>query len=239
MRPRSHAAPLLGLAACLSLGCANNAPPKQPEGTPPTPATVTRENPGGDAADPIWAALDRLATEPLGSRTDKWQSLAVPLMDAPKWRRVRIFGYPTRASYRYGDEHYAVATVWYTKTDGPNDPASCLARFNGEAMAAATRFGVVVSEPRMQRTTQDLGDRRLPVVIAVLDGSVDSMLANDEYVGAVAAYQSWPGTCLVQGFAVVATTHRELAEAVRDRWVEEAASALFWKVDAPPETLTR
>jgi len=225
---------LVGVAACSS-----NPPPKQPPGAPPTPASVTRENPGGDAADPEWAALERLTTEPWAERTDRWQTLGLQLPDAGHWRRVRVWSYPTRATYRYGDDHHAVVTVWYTKTDGPDDPDACLARFTEQAMIAAKAFGVSVGEPRLVRTTQDLGHRKLPLVIAVLEGHVDSLLVQDDYVGAVAAYQSWPHTCLVQGFAAVAGKHRALAEAVRDRWVEEAAPRLFWKSDTPPETLTR
>jgi hypothetical protein len=230
------AAVLLGASTC---ACASNQPPKQPPGVPPTAASVTRENPGGDAADPEWAALERLTTEPFAERNDRWQTLSVPLADAGHWRRVRVWSYPTRATFRYGDEHHAVTTLWYTEVVGPDDPDACLKRFTEQALVAAKAFGVIVGEPRFIRTSQDLGHRKLPVVVAVLEGRVDSLLVQDDYVGAVAAYQSWPRTCLVQGFAVVAGKHKGLAEAVRDRWVEEAAPKLFWKADVPPEALTR
>jgi hypothetical protein len=74
------------------------------------------------------------------------------------------------------------------------------------------------------------------MVVKLYEGSIDSVLASDEYVGGLAAYESWPGTCLVQGFAVVATHHKDLAIKVRDRWVEDAASRLVWRAevhDAP------
>ena len=79
------------------------------------------------------------------------------------------------------------------------------------------------------------------MIVELLDGRLDSILGRDDYVGAVAAYQSFPGTCLVEGFAVVATNHRELAVKVRDRWVAEGAAKLGWNsfVKEAPETLTR
>jgi hypothetical protein len=75
------------------------------------------------------------------------------------------------------------------------------------------------------------------VVIDLLDGRVDSIIARDDYVGAIAAYQSFPGTCLLHGFAVIATRQRELATKLRDRWVAEGAVHLTWEKkvkDAPP-----
>src|SRR5262249_39165226 len=94
-------------SSSVMLGCSASAPPRPPS-LPPTPATVTVENPGGDASDPEWASLDRLLHEPWGVRRDRHGSLIVPLSDARHWQRVRLWGYPTRAAFRFGDEHYAV-----------------------------------------------------------------------------------------------------------------------------------
>lgn len=230
---------LAGLAP-LAAGCATSAP-RQPPGVPPTPATITKENPGGDADDPGEAALLRLAELPWGHRKDYWGTLKVPLVDWKNWRRVRIFGHPTRATYRYGDDHHALATVWYKKVEGPDDPESCLARFVDEAMPAAKTYSVAFGPIVTQRGVQKVRGEEKPIAFHVLDGSVESLLASDDYVGGVAAYQSWPGTCLVHGFAVVATEHRELAIRVRDRWVSEGAARLVWtkKVQEAPEPKTR
>lgn len=235
------------LTAALTIGCAATTP-RQAPGLPPDPKTITRANPGGDAADPVRSALERLATEGWGWKRDKWVTLRVPLADAKNWRRVRLWGYPTRASFRYGDEHYAVATVWYTKTDGPNDPESCMKRFLDHAVPVAKKFDVKVGEPQTFLSSQKVGDEELPMMLQVMDGSIDSLLASDDYVGAVAAHPSFPGTCLVQGFAVVATEHKDLAVQIRDRWVEEGAARITWEKKArvefeeshtPPETLAR
>jgi hypothetical protein len=228
------------LFALGAAGCSNKAPVRPP-GVPPTPVTVTRANPGGDAADPERAALERLAAEPWGEQKDRFRTLRVALPDSPKWRRVRLWGHPTRATYRYGDHHYALATLWYVPTDGPNDPDSCLKKFLDQAKPIADTYSVQIGKPEIVRTTQLIGDEARPLVVQLLEGSVDTLIANNDYAGAIAAYQSWPGTCLVQGFAVVATKHADLAMKIRERWVAEGAPALRWEEnlkDAPPP-LTR
>jgi hypothetical protein len=223
-----------------SAGCSSPAT-TQPPGAPPTPKTITSKNPGGDANDPEHAALERLANEPWGHRTDYWATLHIPLVDWKNWRRVKVFGYPTRASFRYGDDHYAVATLWYTPIEGPNEPEACLAKFIDQASPIAEANGVRIGERQRVRMTQSVGAEVRPMAIDLLDGRLDSLLGRDDYVGAIAAYQSFPGTCLVEGFAVVSTNHRELAIKARDRWVAEGAAKLVWerRVKQAPDTLTR
>src|SRR4051812_4145934 len=146
------AAPFLLLLPLLG-GCGTTAPTRPP-GVSPTPVTVTKSNPGGDAADPELAALERLAAEPWGSRRDHWNTLKVPLLDWKNWRRVTFWGHPLRAAYRYGDEHYAITTVWYSAVEGPNDPDACLARFLEYAVPIARSFHVKLGEPLLTRGKQ-------------------------------------------------------------------------------------
>ncbi|MCC6558075.1 MAG: hypothetical protein IT372_34440 [Polyangiaceae bacterium] len=239
MVPRLPAALLL--AASLAAAACGGASPSQPPGKPPTPRSVTRANPGGDAADPEQAALQRLLDEPWGRRRDRFGTLSVPLADWKKWRRVRIWTQPTRATYRYGDNHYAVATVLYTPIKGRNDPDTCLADFWQKAAPQADAYGVRLGDAQLLRTIQDVDGETRPLVLKILDGSVDSVLASDDYVGAVAVYQSWPETCLVHAFAVKSTEHRDLALKIRDRWIKEGAPKLRWlpKVTAAPPTTAR
>lgn len=226
-------APLVALVALA--GCASK-PPRDPE-LPPTPASVTRSNPGGDAADPERAALERLLKERWGTRRDRWNTLRVPLPDSKNWRRVRIWGHPTRVSYRYGDDHYAMTTVLYTKTEGPNDPDTCLAKFMDFAGPVAKAHDVKLSASKLVRTTRRERGEEQPMLVNLVEGSLQSLFVSDDYVGAIAVYQSWPETCLVQGFAVLATEHRDLAVRVRDRWVAEGAPNLLWnpKLVAAPD----
>lgn len=227
----------LSLAAA---GC-GAAPPTQLPGEPPTPKSITRANPGGDADDPERAALQRLLDEPWGKRRDRFNSISVPLTDYKKWRRVRIWTQPTRATYRYGDDHYAVATVIYTKIEGRNDPDTCLADFWQKASPLADGFGVRLGEAQFLQSTQDVDGETRPLVFKILEGSMESMFSSSEYVGAVAAYQSWPDTCLIHAFAVKSGRHRDLAVKVRDRWVAEGAAKLRWlpKITEAPDTSAR
>ena len=221
--------------------CAKPAAPTQAPGTPPTPKTITAANPGGDANDPEFAALDRLSKEPWGFRRDFWNSLHIPLVDWKNWQRTRMSTNPTRASFRYGKSHYAVATIWYTPMEGANEPEACLAKFLDYASPVADAYGIQVMSQERLRTTQAIGAEVLPISVELLAGRLDSLFGRNDYMGAVAAYQSFPGTCLVEGFAVVATNHPTLAKQIRDRWVAEGASQLVWEkhVKEAPETLSR
>jgi hypothetical protein len=195
------------------------------------------ENPGGDAADPEWAALDRLANEPFGSRRDRENTLIIPLADARHWQRVKLWGYPTRAAFRFGDDHYGVVALWYIPAAEKDDePEACLTRFVTEARPAADAFGAHVVETHLVHTVQQAGTSLLPMVVQVVDAEVSSFFAEKQYAGAIAAYKSWPGTCLIQGFVVVAGKHKELASRIRDRWVADGATRLRWHgrlLDAP------
>jgi hypothetical protein len=212
-----------------ALGCSASLPPK-PVGLPPTPRTVTVENPGGDAADPEWAALDRLAHEPWGVRRDRTNTLLIPLADARHWQRVRLWGHPTRAAFRFGDDHYGVVAIWYLPTTEASDPESCLSRFLAEARPVAEASGARVISSRTVYAAQHSGFAAHPMVVQIIDADVDSFFSSNEYAGALASYPSWPGTCLIQGFVVVAGKHKELAARIRDRWVTEGATRLNWHV---------
>lgn len=231
--------PLLTLLVATS--ACNSAVPSRPPGVPPTPTSITRKNPGGDAADPEQAALLRLLQEPWGNRADRYGTLHVPLADWKNWRRVRIWGHPTRVTYRYGDDHFALATVLYTTTSGPSDPDSCLDEFWAKHAPLADSYGVRIGASELVRTTQDIDGEVRPLVLKSLEGSLESLLSSDDYMGGIAAYESWPGTCLVQAVAVKSTHHADLARRVRDRWLDEGAPGLRWmpRVTKAPATEAR
>lgn len=233
----------LALAAPLFTAACSSAPPPPPVvARAPTPASVTPANPGGDADDPERAALERLATEPWGFKRDRFDTLHVPMVDWPHWQRVKLYGYPTRATFRFGDEHYAIISIAYVPINGDNDPDTCLAKILGETIPAAEAYGVHVGDTKLIHLDQHIDNEERPMLIKVMEGNVDSIVESNDYVGAVAAYSSWPGTCLLQGLAVVATHHRDLAVKVRDRWVAEGLPKLNWEkrvVEAPPTTDVR
>lgn len=207
---------------------------------PPTPESVDAHHPGGDSDDPGAVALQRLLDLPWGYRRDYYNTLNVPLVDWKYWRRIKFFGYPTRASYRYGDDHHAIITIWYQQVTGRSDVDSCLSRFFDFAAPVARGFAVKLGPVKMSRTKQKIGDKTRSIALALVDGSYQ-LLGEEKYFGAIASYPSWPGTCLVQSFAVDAMAHPDLAAKVRDRWIEQGVANLRWKprVKAAPPPLTR
>lgn len=221
-----------------ALGC-SAVPPPPPLGVPPAapaPHTITLENPGGDAADPEWAALDRLSREPWGARRDRADTLLIPLVDAGHWTRVRLWGYPTRAAFRFGDEHYGVVAVWYQKAAGKSDALSCLEQFIEDARPAAEQYGVHVLHTHRYPTVQRSRGKATRVEVQVIDASVEGIFSEKQYRGALASHTSWPGTCLIEGFVVRADKHPDLASKVRERWVTQSAARVVWhpRVMEPP-----
>lgn len=227
MAGRVHRAAVGGLLALVGCRPAAARAPDAPA-RPPTPASVTRDNPGGDAEDPERAAFERLLAEPWGQRPDWRSTLLVPLADASHWATVLVPGHPTRVNFAYGDDRYAMTTVWYTPAGGPDDPETCLDRFLLYAADVAAKSAVNVG-PHERIRTPLAGPNAGSTPVELLEGSGAALLLRDDYIAAVAARPSWPGTCLVIGLAVVATDHRVLADKVRRRWVAEGASRLAWR----------
>lgn len=213
------------LALLSTAGCATAAVPSPPEARHPTPVTVTKENPAGDAREPEDAALTRLLDAPPGIRFDRFHTLMASYPDVGNWRRVRVFGHPTRVTYRYGDDHFAIDAVEYKPADGDDDtPAGCLDRFVDRARDEALRYAVEIGP--VERGEGRAGDDPMPWVR--VSGAFTSLFKRDRYFGAIAAYHSWPGTCLVRAMAVRVGTDESLAKKVVDRWVDDLAPELRW-----------
>src|SRR6185295_11863369 len=127
---------LVGWAALVVLGagCSQSAqtPPSAPM-RPPTPASVTRREPGGDAPDPQRAALERLMKEPWGARSDKDDQLLAPLPDWEHWKRLRYWGFDNLVGFRYGNEYRAmtVAHVQVMPEGMPVKSETCMRAFDG------------------------------------------------------------------------------------------------------------
>lgn len=323
----------------LLLSACAQAPPRSstPAERTPTPGTVTRSNPAGDAASPTDAALIRLRDEPIGIKDDKFRTLRPRFADARNWKRVRFFGQPTRAAFRYGDDGYAVAVILYSEAED-DSPRACLDATIARAQRLGKAFDVAIApirremreyprgiealdpgelaqatEAEYQRQTElfelrrarianarvralarrlrltttegaatstpaappakatpeekqaeedaarrleerrrrvrrdhaarvarsrllrEAGNATIPV--ALTSGAFQTLVNRDRYLAAIVAYPSWPGTCLVQGFAVQVGSDETLAEDVIERWVSAQAPELKWRVqltEQPP-----
>lgn len=211
----------LGLvAALLGVGCGSTGAPSQPPGVPPRPSTVTVAEPGGDAHDPHWAALERQLAEPWGERDDKDNQLLVPLPDTPKWKRVRYWGVDHFLGFRYGDDHHVIALAFVQDVEPgvPTDSKTCIRRFESWARTQSKSF-----EPKLDA----IGERSArwrdkPLSIHFVDGYADVGFSRREFSAAWAAYPAYPDACLIYAVAVPWRDQPEQARKVRDRFLTEA-----------------
>jgi hypothetical protein len=221
------------------------APPEDKPVVMPTPGSVSFAEPGGDAPDKEAAALSRLAdpnnvdiSVRWGWRGDKGDTVMMRFLDAKQWRRGVIFGTPTRMTYRYGEPAYAVELLVYEPSEGPSDPRTCLEQFLRFADDVAVAYAIDYKVSPIDDQSQTVDGVKKPIAVALLQGHSSFPLFTNDYTGAVVAYQSFPGTCLVQGFAAVATRHPDIAKRARDTWIVQAAPQLHWNpnkvTDKPP-----
>lgn len=207
------AAGLLALSGCASAQT-------QPAGAPPSPTSVTLEEPGGDAADPQEAALRRQLDMTWGWATDKDDQLRVPLVDAENMKRVRYWVLDHFTGFRYGSDFYVMNVVLIQDfpRDEPMDSRACLQRAEKWGHPQLASFEVKFTD--LQSTTAHW--RNKPIVVKSVDGYVDVGFQRRKFSAAYAAYPAYPDACLIFAMGVPWDKHGDLAKAVRDRWVKEA-----------------
>lgn len=204
--------------AVLSLGCGSSAV-RQPPGKPPTPATISVAEPGGDAHDAHEAALLRQLHEPWGRRNDKDDEVHVPTPDWEHWKRVRYWGFEHFAGWRYGDDHHVAALLVLLdlKPGERNDSASCIRRFEAWARPQAQAYGMKIDA--ISQHSARWHDQ--PIVVMSADGHANSAFARHDYSAAWAAYPAYPDACAIYAMGIPWRGHEALAKQVRDRWVAE------------------
>lgn len=191
---------------------------------PPTPASVTIEEPGGDASDPEEAALLRQLEEPWGSGRDKDNQLVVPMPDPHHYKRVRYSILDHFVGFRYGEDYDVMNIVFVQDVPAgePTDAHSCMRRIEKWAHPQMKAFDVKIGE--MAQTQQKW--RGHDIAVKTLDGYVDFGLKRRRFSAAYAAYPAYPDACIVFGVAVPWGEHEDLARRVRDRWVVEGVPRL-------------
>ena len=211
-----------------SFGCVNSK--AQPPGVPPTPDTVTRDEPGGDAYDPQRAALDRLLKEQWGWRNDKRDVFHFPLSDWEQWRRVRFWGIPAFVGFRYGDKHRAISALWARRLrpDDAEDPQVCLDRLEAWGVPMADSYHVKVTKRGTSRASWKSTD---DVLVQLVDAEVSSIFSHRKYAAVVGATFAWPRVCVVYGYAFRVDDAEDVVNEVRLRYAREAFSKLT--VDDP------
>lgn len=199
---------------------------------PPTPASITKAEPGGDAPDPQAAALTRLLQSPWGHRPDKDDQLALALPDPDNWKRVRFFGVEHFVGFRYGNDHHALAAVFVqeAKDVATLTSAECLKRFEAWGRPRVEAFDVDFEPFAVEHSRF----RGRPRIAFTMDGSVLLGFSRPEFSAAWTAYTIYPGACLISAIAVPWRKHPELARKVRDRFVDEGFGLLEPKTEQAP-----
>lgn len=221
--------------ALVASGCGASAPAKPP-GAPPTPSSVTPEQPGGDADDPHLAALRRELSERWSSRRDKDNQLVVPLADKRNWRRVRYFLVDHFVGFRYGEDGHSFNVVLVQDLEPkpgfenePADAGACLTRAEEWAKPQLDAYGVRVTN--VTTTYVKWRKQRIPVRLA--EAHFEYLFEEHDVSAAWASYPAYPDACLIFGLVVPWKGHREVANQVRERWVKEGVRRLR------PRTKTR
>lgn len=225
LRPSSFA-----LALCLSATACTTA--RQPPGAPPTPGSITLENPGGDADDPQEVALKRQLEMPWRYAMDKDGQVNVPMVDAENYKRVRYWAIDHFTGFRYGDDYHVmnVVLVQDIPEGATMDSRECLAQADKWGRPQLKNFEVKLGMPEIHEEQW----RGQPVVVKSVDGYVDFGLERLRFSAAYAAYPAYSDACLIFGVAVPWRKHPDLAMQVRDRWVKEAVPRIQARTKTKP-----
>ena len=142
----------VGVVACVaalalgSAGCSSSAVQSTTPSKPVTPSPPPRDDgkpaQGGDGGDLHSAALEQLRIAPTGPKTDKQNSIVVPLPDAPNWTRVRFLTVPGLVGFRYGKSHHAIVAGFVTHVDDNTVEGACSKSFESWAMPWVEAFEV-------------------------------------------------------------------------------------------------
>lgn len=214
----------------LLFGCGVRTPTQAP-GAPPTPTSITRERPGGDAHDPHFAALTRQLDSNFGWRTDKDNQARFPLPDRRNWTRVRFLVIDHFVAFKYGDDQHAVTAgfVIPLPPDAPRTSAACIQQFEIQSMPTVAEFGgkVVDLESHMQTWNE------MPLVVRRATGHVKIFGKKYDAALSWAGYPAYEGSCLVYAVAIPWDSNRALAEELRDAWTEGFTKFRPYTKEAP------
>jgi len=220
------ALPCLLLLACTSAPSAIQHPV-----APRSPAkdTAAAAPQASSEAEAHAAALEQLAVAAYALRTDRQQSIKLPLADPRSWRRVRFLGIKSLVGYRYGKDHHAVAGA-FILTVKDRTPETCQTAFENWAKPWLEVFDVRIEMGKPVGFTwrNTLKPTEPPEVLSAvtLQASTSSLMAQEKYQATYAIYPAWPDKCLVVGMAVASRGEEARARKARDRFAEEVFSKL-------------
>jgi hypothetical protein len=217
---------IVGIA---QIGCHANV--RKPPGVPPTPTSITKEEPGGDAFNPQIAALDRLQIQGFSLRYDASSSVLVPIPDAGKWKRIRYLMFDNFTGFRYGDQGHALVAMYLSRHPQPGcSSESCLDQFEIQASSKLRRLGVQWSPAQQRRHPWE--KRR--IVVRIRNVSYPWFFSRKKLALAYGGYVAWKNRCAVVAYAFPMDENPEYAELVRDRFANEAFPLFRIRSPFPP-----
>jgi hypothetical protein len=214
------------------VGCSSASLPTATPSRPVAPASPPKDDgktaQGGDGGDTHSAALEQLRTAPLAPKTDKQNSVIVPLPDGPSWTRVRFITVPGLVGFRYGKSHHAIVAGFVTHVDDNTVEGACSKSFEKWAMPWIEAFEVDLHHdaPAAFPWTLPVSEKTAPKKIAIVDvdplfAKTATVLSRENYAAAWVAYPAWDKACLIVGVAIPARDDEPRAREVRDRFVKE------------------
>lgn len=188
-----------------------------PPNAPPTPETITKEHPGGNAHDPHQAALTRLLSAEWGHRSDRDRQARFPLLDREKWTRIRFAFVDHLVGFTYGSDHHALSAGFVVplKEGDPQTSAQCVARFEEDALEQVEFFGGEVTALSSQKGEWN----ETELFVRKAHGSINILFQHYDVSLAWTGYPAYPNSCLVYAVVVVWDGQQPLADAVRDKWI--------------------
>ena len=223
---------LLGGAGCSSASI-TPAAPSRPVAPAPPPRDDGKTAQGGAGGDSHSAALEQLRTAPLAPKTDKQNSILVPLPDGPNWTRVRFLTVPGLVGFRYGKSHHAILAGFITHVDDNTVEGACNKSFETWAMPWVEAFEVDLKHdapaafpwgiPAAKRAPGAPVEAKKIAIVDVdsLYAKTATVLSRENYAAAWTAYPAWSKACLIVGVAIPARDDEARAREVRDRFVKD------------------
>lgn len=166
-----------------------------------------------------------------GYRTDKDHQARFPLPDRKNWLRVRFTMIEHFAGFIYGEKEHslAVAVVQPLREGDAATSANCVQRFEEHARKLvsemAGQLGPTATEMRRWQ--------KLPLVVRTATGEIDLFFKHHQAALAWTGYPAYPGHCMVYAIVIPYRDERDLAFALRDRWLD-AFKKFKPLTDAPP-----
>jgi hypothetical protein len=186
-----------------------------------TAAVGTQPNLGDndEVHDEHWFALQRMLAERWSKKPDRDEQLLVPLADSRNWKRVRFWLVDHFTGFRYGDDVNAVNVVLIQDVEPGVVPTADLCMKLAERWARPQMRSFDVRMGPVQSRKSEWRGSEVPVRAA--DALVDYGFGPMQFSAAWVAYPAYTNACLIFAFAVPWGEHRELAQQVRERWIEE------------------